>query len=927
MSGLRPALRLARRDVRRSPGRSLLIVLMVALPVSGAAFIDVVLRTADVRGTEKIESELGREADARILRSTSGNPMLQRPDDTYGQGPTVVSRADDQPYEPPAELPPVDPLTLLPAGTRSITDSRVQVQVRTSKGVAQATFRELDVADPLAQGLYAQLDGRAPKSTSEVAVTTVLLDRLGQSIGDELEVTRPERTLTIVGTVRPNSDQLGTAVAVAPPGALGELDNSSGAFREQLGLLVDTPTPVTWAQVLTLNESGIAAFSRSVVQDPPSREQIPLYQQEGYTEGGLDLGTLLAATLVVGLAVAEVALLAGAAFAVGIRRQGRTLGLLAASGAHRRQVRVVVLAQGLVLGTLGGLAGVAVGTLAGVAGVAVLSSRFDRFLLSPDLRPAELLALALVGVLTGLLAAVLPARTAARQDVVEALTGRRGVVRTRRRYPVIGLATAALGASLAFGGGALALALQQRESESDRLLTLAAGMILVGAILSQLGLIVATPAIIGGAARLGRFLPLAPRLALRDAARHRGRTAPAIGAILAAVAGSVALTLFVAALSDKDDREYVASNGYGQATIRSSGIVDGRPRDTAPLVEAIRRIAPPDDVFDVRAFPYDPECGTDYPPVGVVSPPDKRCPAQLLGRDGREPTQAALDRAYEDPRCSNDDGNYYAAPFSGPVVGDYDEMVRLTGLESQQARTALESGGMVVFDDDLVSGGKGSIEIASFDGTTGTPGPVRLLAAPAVLVVPQRGTSGLPLGVLSPELAARTGVPVGVDVTVVAYDVPPSDDVEEEVSAALAELGEQQLFRVERGYRDSYGTGLLALLVASALITLGASGVATGLAQADARGDHATLAAIGAAPRLRRRLTAFQAAVVAGLGALLGTVSGFVPMAAYLYADTEMVFVAPWRNLLVIAFVVPAVAALAAFALTRSRLPLARRTA
>ena len=130
--------------------------------------------------------------------------------------------------------------------------------------------------------------------------------------------------------------------------------------------------------------------------------------------------------------------------------------------------------------------------------------------------------------------------------------------------------------------------------------------------------------------------------------------------------------------------------------------------------------------------------------------------------------------------------------------------------------------------------------------------------------------------------------------TVLQYAVPPTDDQEEAVSAALADLGETDLFRVERGYRDAYGAGLLALLVASALVTLGASGVATGLAQADARADHATLAAVGADPRVRRRLTAFQAAVVAGLGALLGTVSGFVPTVAFLYADAQLRFVAPW---------------------------------
>jgi putative ABC transport system permease protein len=135
------------------------------------------------------------------------------------------------------------------------------------------------------------------------------------------------------------------------------------------------------------------------------------------------------------------------------------------------------------------------------------------------------------------------------------------------------------------------------------------------------------------------------------------------------------------------------------------------------------------------------------------------------------------------------------------------------------------------------------------------------------------------------------------------------------------------LFRVERGYRDSYGIGLLALLVASTVVTLGAAGVATGLAQADARADLATLAAVGAPPRVRRILTAFHAAVVAGLGALLGTASGLVPMLGFLYADPEMQFVAPWRNLLVIALVVPAAAAVSAGLLTRSRLPLVRRVA
>ena len=112
MSG--PSLRLARRDVRRSPGRSLLIALMVALPVSGAAFIDVVLRTADVRGAERIELELGRTADARVVAQPVGNLIVQRPDQTYGQQPAVELAAGEKFVEQEL-LPPTDPL-LLAAG-------------------------------------------------------------------------------------------------------------------------------------------------------------------------------------------------------------------------------------------------------------------------------------------------------------------------------------------------------------------------------------------------------------------------------------------------------------------------------------------------------------------------------------------------------------------------------------------------------------------------------------------------------------------------------------------------------------------------------------------------------------------------------------------------------------------------------------------
>ena len=58
---------------------------------------------------------------------------------------------------------------------------------------------------------------------------------------------------------------------------------------------------------------------------------------------------------------------------------------------------------------------------------------------------------------------------------------------------------------------------------------------------------------------------------------------------------------------------------------------------------------------------------------------------------------------------------------------------------------------------------------------------------------------------------------------------------------------------------------------------LGGTLTATFLALSDARPDLATLAAVGAAPRTRRRVAAAYALVIGFVGAVLGAVVGFIP--------------------------------------------------
>ena len=83
---------------------------------------------------------------------------------------------------------------------------------------------------------------------------------------------------------------------------------------------------------------------------------------------------------------------------------------------------------------------------------------------------------------------------------------------------------------------------------------------------------------------MGRLLPLAPRIALRDTARNRTAAAPAISAVMAAVAGSLAVGVVLIGVSER---------------ARDSYRVLGRPGDV--FVLSFGRTVPPDVVATLRS--------------------------------------------------------------------------------------------------------------------------------------------------------------------------------------------------------------------------------------------------------------------------------------------------------------------------------------
>jgi putative ABC transport system permease protein len=112
----------------------------------------------------------------------------------------------------------------------------------------------------------------------------------------------------------------------------------------------------------------------------------------------------------------------------------------------------------------------------------------------------------------------------------------------------------------------------------------------------------------------------------------------------------------------------------------------------------------------------------------------------------------------------------------------------------------------------------------------------------------------------------------------------------------------------------------------SALITLSAAGITTGLSLADSRSDHMTLAGVGAAPRLRKALAGVQALMTGGLGSFLGCLAGIGPAIIIVNATgLAAAAVVAWVQLLALLVAVPLTGSALAWIFTPARLPMSRR--
>jgi putative ABC transport system permease protein len=905
----RVALRMARRDVRRYKGRSALVLAMVTIPVALLVAAVCWVGIGGVHGEDLIPLQMG-----------VGQALIQEPQE-YAVAQTAeadMSWGDDAPAKSvPGYVLGREGAGVLERNTKALQRLVGGALIPVAEADARYVTgeRRVRIQGLLIDGRAADLgakaeltSGRWPRDETEILVTEAGVDKGMPNKGTiVVSLGGREREVEVVGTAAALS-AWGSPPDFVAPGGWG----MQGTWGQAWILLRDEP--VLWPEVRSLNEYGIMVASAAVLRDPPGRSELDPRILESL-DREKDVIRQMSALGAVALFLA-VTLLVAPAFAVGAARQRRTLALAACNGAETWQLRRSVLAQAVILGVAAAVGGAVMG--AGGLDIAIgvwRSTHPDTTVGSftvPWLAVTIVVACAALSTLT---AALLPSLRLGRLDIVGVMRGQNVSPPASRRLPVVG-------ALLLVGGGAF-LVYSMRSGLDERFSA-------AGAVVLVLGALLTVPTLLVAAGALAARLPVAARMATRDAARHRSRSTPTVAAILAGVA--VLTTMSVALLSDteKQVREYLPQTLKGEGYVMWVGEAANTNGEAKRVVARTLRREAPDllqtPLLVVRRNEGQLEPEERRPFVAAV-PPGSTVESSLNSRDesgwGR-----TLGTEY----------GYYGSVIALPVA----ELARRLDLSIEERRI-LAQGGIATIHATLIHDGMLDIATGTWreDPQTGRYVDVVVddrTSMPAVaLPASSAKTGALPSidngtgAVVTVATARRLGWPL-MWVGVLLRD--PDGAIDADLPWTLDEyLADDAYGYVEQGFarNDKLVMAVISGLVATLLLAV--TLIATALSLAEQQSDMGTFAAVGATRGTRRRFAAALAITVGLVGAVLGMVVGLFAGVAVAYPLTaktwdhmtgmqvasDPALAVPWLPLLAVVVGVPLLAgALAAAAVRRA---------
>ena len=482
------------------------------------------------------------------------------------------------------------------------------------------------------------------------------------------------------------------------------------------------------------------------------------------------------------------------------------------------------------------------------------------------------LGAAALGLLSAVIAALVPAVQAARQHPAQVLAGRESEQGRRRAgRPILGL--------LLITAGLCVTALSLDDSGPT---------ILVGGVLVVFGLVAVMPWLVQAAGRLAARLPLPLRLSVRDAARHRVRTACAAAAVMAATMGAISLGIGAESQDAAFKASYRPEVPTGTLTITARSVDD---RGWADLRAAATKA---------------------LPGVSLISG------QRALARDGRPVTPVPVPQG-----CHGQCGVAVDSP-----IGDAGLLALVQGRADPRAAAALAEGRAVVFDDRMVKDGTLTVELSSEEPER------RSLRIPAVTVTaadPRQIGAVLP-----PEAFTEAGFKLAERRLYAAHRPADLPLLERRLSVATGKADVHLESGPGDPSTPLFPTLLGVALVLGLGGTFAATGLATADMRRDLDTVSAVGAPPRVRRLIVAAQAGFVAGLGTLVGAVAGGVMGIAaswPMSRHARTsggplDYDALFVAvPWSFTAAIVVGLPLLAALVAGLVTRARPTLTRRLA
>ena len=369
------------------------------------------------------------------------------------------------------------------------------------------------------------VSGAYPAGPGQVALTSQVAARYGAHVGGTWQA--GGTTWRVTGIVR-NPSNLADTFAVTAPGQ------------------VTHPSQVTMLLGPKAAQAAQATSNSSLPGVPAATITFP-----NGIKGGISPAVGILLVEVLGLVF--IGLVSVASYSVMAQRRLRALGMLSAIGATERNLRLVMVANGLATGVAGALAGAVIGLAAWFGYVPALQEDTGHVVDATNV-PWWAFAIGIAfAIATSALAARRPAKTMAALPVVTALSGRPAPPPAVHRSVLPGVIVFAAGlAFLALSGGLSAVGPGGGAKHAP--------LVLAGLVATIVGICLLAPLAIGVlAAGAAPRLPVAVRIAVRDLVRYRARSGAALAATTFAV--FLAMGICIAASTKFDDPlNWIGSN-------------------------------------------------------------------------------------------------------------------------------------------------------------------------------------------------------------------------------------------------------------------------------------------------------------------------------------------------------------------------------